>query len=105
MKKHKFGVNTANHYREAARAWSRWMARNGRWPANVLEAMPKIKGDTTPARKRAILSDVEFETLLRSTEAGPNRRNLSPEQRVWLYLIASQSGARAQELHSLKPSS
>jgi hypothetical protein len=30
MKKYEFGVNTANHYRATARAWSRWMALNGR---------------------------------------------------------------------------
>ena len=105
MKKHKFGVTTANKYAEAMRAWSRWMKKNNRWPVNILENMSKLKGDTSPKRRRAILSDAEFEKLLRSTKDGPDRRNLSSMQRVWLYLIASQSGARAQELHSLKPSS
>jgi integrase len=97
-------VTTANKYREAVRAWSRWMKKNGRWPVNVLEDMPKIKGDTSPSRRRAILTDQQFNTLLTKTRTGPSRRNLTGEQRVWLYLIASQTGLRAQELHSLTPS-
>jgi integrase len=64
--------------------------------------MPKIKGDTSLRRKRAILTDSEFETLLRVTKNGPDRRNLSGEMRYWLYLIASQTGIRAHELRSLK---
>ena len=105
MKQHGFGVVTANRYREAMRAWTRWMKKNGRWPGNVLEDMPKFKGDDTPTRKRAILTDEEFETLLSVTKDGPDRRRLSGEQRYWLYLIASQTGLRAQELNSLKPTS
>ena len=90
--RHKFGVATANRYREAMRAWTRWMKRNNRWPTNVLEDMPKIKGDTTNSRPRAILTDQAFEKLLRTTINGPERRNLTGEQRYWLYLIASQTG-------------
>lgn len=95
---------TANKYREALRAWSRWMKKNGRWPANLLEDMPKIKGDTTPARRRAILTDSQFNILLTKTRTAPPRRNLTGEQRFWLYLIASQTGLRAQELNSVAPS-
>ena len=67
--------------------------------------MGSLKATTTPARKRAILTDAEFEKLLGVTKDGPDRRRLSGEQRYWLYLIASQTGLRAQELDSLKPSS
>ncbi|WP_428307972.1 tyrosine-type recombinase/integrase [Lacipirellula sp.] len=98
-------VATANKYREAMRAWSRWMVKNGRWPNNPLEFMPKFKGDTTTSRRRAILTDDQFTILLTSTHQGPPRRNLTGEQRYWLYLLASQTGLRAQELHSLTPQS
>ena len=81
------------------------MRRNGRWPINVLENMKPFKGDTSSTRPRTILTDQEFETLLATTLAGPDRRNLTGEQRYWLYLVASQSGLRAQELNSLKPTS
>lgn len=53
--KHKLGVSTANNYRESLRAWTHWMKRNKRWPTNVLEDLPKIKGDTTNSRPRADL--------------------------------------------------
>jgi len=96
---------TANRYREAARAWSRWMALNGRWPENPLQYMAKFKGDVTPSRRRAILSDDQMTKLLTSVRREPARRNLSGESRFWLYLIASQSGLRAQELDSLTPRS
>ena len=98
-------VSTANKYREGLRAWSRWMKRHGRWPTNVLEEMPKFKGDTTTSRRRAILTDEQFAILLTATRNGPTRRNLTGEQRYWLYLLASQTGLRAQELHSLTPAS
>lgn len=94
---------TANKYREAMRAWSRWMLKNGRWPTNPLEFMPKFKGDTSVARRRAILTDEQFSELLVATRQGPDHRNLTGEQRYWLYLIASQTGCRAQEMHSLAP--
>jgi integrase len=98
-------VATANKYRECMRSWSRWMLKNGRWPNNPLEFMPKFKGDTTTSRRRAILTDEQFAILLASTRQGPPRRNLTGEQRYWLYLLASQTGLRAQELHSLTPQS
>lgn len=98
-------TTTSNRYREAARAWSRWMVKNGRWPSNPLEFMPRFKGDTTTSRRRAILTDGQFSNLLASTRQGPMRRNLTGGQRYWLYLIASQTGLRAQELHSLSPAS
>jgi integrase len=98
-------VATANKYRECMRSWSRWMLKNGRWPNNPLEFMPRFKGDVTSSRRRAILTDEQFAILLASTRQGPARRNLTGEQRYWLYLLASQTGLRAQELHSLTPQS
>ena len=81
------------------------MCRNDRWPTNPLQNMARFKGDDTNSRPRAILTDREFEQLLAATMLGKDRRNLSGEQRYWLYLLASQTGLRAQELNSLKPSS
>lgn len=81
---HQLSTITANKYREAMRAWSRWMKRHGRWPTNPLEDMGKIKGDTSSRRTRAILADKQFEELLRVTRLGPMRRRLSGEQRYWL---------------------
>lgn len=98
-------VTTANKYREALRGWSRWMRQHGRWARDPLENMPRIKGDTTPTRRRAILTDEQFQELIASTMEGPMRRNLFGEERAWLYLIASQTGLRASELDSLTPGS
>lgn len=98
-------TSTANKYLEAMRAWTHWMLLNGRWDRDPLAIIPKIKGDTSNSRPRAILSMGNFEKLLRVTREQPPRRNLSGEQRYWLYLIASQTGLRAQELHSLAPAS
>jgi integrase len=81
------------------------MKRNNRWPTNLLEDMPKFKGDDTPTRKRAILGDEEFEKLLSVTKIGPERRNLTGEQRYFAYLISAMTGLRAAEVNSLRPSS
>jgi integrase len=94
---------TANKYLEAVRAWTRWMLINHRWDRDPLATACKIKGDTSNTRPRTILSQEAFAQLLRVTRKQPNLRNLSGEQRYWLYLIASQTGLRAQELHSLTP--
>ncbi|MFT5528063.1 MAG: site-specific recombinase XerD [Pirellulaceae bacterium] len=100
-----FTTNTANKYLEAMRVWSHWMYKNKRWDNHVLARVEKIKGDTTNSRPRAILTDEQFEKLLKATRKGPTRRNLTGEQRYWLYLLASQTGLRAQELNSLTPES
>lgn len=96
---------TANKYLEALRAWTRWMMIHDRWDRDPLAKTGKIKGDTSNTRARTILSQEAFARLLRATRTQPTRRNLSGEQRYWLYLIASQTGLRAQELHSLTPAS
>ncbi len=96
-------TSTANKYLEAVRAWTRWLLMHERWDRDPLAAARRIKGDTSNTRPRTILSQEAFAKLLRVTRGQPNRRNLSGEQRYWLYLIASQTGLRAQELHSLTP--
>lgn len=98
-------VATKNKYREAMRAFSRWMYKCGRWPTNPLELLAKFKGDTSSTHRRAILTEQQFQSLLATTRSGPTRRNLTGEQRFWLYLLASQTGLRAQELDSLTPGS
>lgn len=96
---------TAGKYLEAMRSWSRWMLVNGRWQCDPLAIVQKMRGDTTNTRPRAILSQDDFQTLLRVTHSGPSRRNLTGPQRYWLYLTAAHTGLRAQELNSLSPGS
>ena len=98
-------VATANKYVEAMRAWTRWMMLNDRLDRDPLATVQKLRGDTTNTRPRAILSQEGFEKLLRVTKDQPARRNLTGQQRYWLYLIASQTGLRAHELNSLSPAS
>lgn len=98
-------TTTANRYREAMRAWTRWMKRNGRWETNLLEEMEKLKGDSTNSRPRERLTEDQLDKLIASTLNGPMRRNLFGPERAWLYLIASQTGLRASELASLSPNS
>lgn len=100
-------TNTADKYLSAFQSWTRWMEDNGRWNLDLLATSRKnrkIRGDTSNSRPRAILTQEEFEQLLRITKDLPSRRNLTGPQRYWLYLLASQTGLRAQELHSLSPS-
>ena len=96
-------IATANKYVEAARAWTRWMMFNGRWNCDPLAKLQKLRGDTSNSRPRAILSQRQLEQLIRITKSQPSRRNLTGEQRSWLYLTAAVTGLRAHELHSLAP--
>jgi len=98
-----FATATANRYLEAMRASTRWMFVHERWDRDSLALARKLKGDTSNSRPRAILSLERFEHLLRVTRQQPERRNLTGEQRHWLYLVSSQTGLRAQECHSLTP--
>jgi hypothetical protein len=93
-------ATTANNYREAMRAWSRWMKKNGRWPTNPLEDMPKIKGDTSNSRPRAILSDKQFEQLLRATRVNCTFRNSSVP---WSFSTLPDAVGRRCHRHRTRP--
>ena len=103
---HGFGVVTCNRYRRS----NEGMEHDG---CNATTAGQRIRCKTWPSSRvttrtldRGRFSrDQEFERLLATTMVSKDRRNLSGEQRYWLYLIATQTGLRAQELNSLKPTS
>lgn len=63
----------------------------------------KFKGDLANPRPRAILTPEQFEVLLHATREQLDRSNMTGLQKCWLYLVASQSALRAQELSALTP--
>ncbi len=98
---------TANRYLECAQSLTAWALHNKMWhhdPLDVPLSERRISGCTKNTRLRAILTKEEFEQLLSVTlKQSKTRKNLTAVQRYWLYLIASQTGLRCQELHLLCP--
>src|SRR5262245_41232100 len=67
--------------------------------------MAYLNAATESHRERRTLPHWEFDILLRAARTGKPLRNLQGTDRFMLYLVASHTGFRAQELASLTPDS
>ena len=93
---------TRNYYLQSTKQFCRWMVQDGRASESPLQHLRNKKTDRT--YRRALGPD-ELRTLLDHTQTAPERFKMTGEQRVVLYLLAVESGLRANELRSLTVSS
>ncbi|TWT65661.1 tyrosine-type recombinase/integrase [Crateriforma conspicua] len=87
------GSNTIANYIQPAKQFARWLSRTGRLPFNPLDVVRKPNPNSDRRRHRRMLLPAEWPWLREA--AGP---------RAVLYETAIQTGLRAGELRSLKPS-
>ena len=100
------GLQTSIHWTATIKAFTRWMFDDGRIPADPLARLKRPRGDMEPTFARRALEPDEFRRLLTTTQqSGRVFYGLDGESRAALYLLASVSGFRAQELASLVPAS
>jgi integrase len=102
------GPRSRNYYTAAVKAFTRWMVRNRRMPADPFAYLQLIRGKalfSDVRRNRRALTVAECAALLEKTEAGPERWGMSGAQRALLYRVALETGLRAGELYSLKAGS
>jgi integrase len=99
------GLATCNHYLTAAKGFTRWLVREQRLPADPLAHLARQDADTDIRRPRRALPESLFALFVEMTIAGKSFRGLSGADRLVLYTLAANTGFRASELASLKPSS
>ena len=101
----KISNRTSNYYLTALGGFCRWAAKQGRMPQSPIGLIAKANTELDEPRRRRVLSEKEFASLIKAADHGPSSHNLSGPDRAWLYLIAAYSGLRASELASLTPKS
>ena len=101
-----FATRTLQAHATAIKALSKWAWRDGRTTDYSLNALVKPGIDPSDRRRiRRPLSEAELRTLIETTRNAPTWRGVSGVDRSMLYLIASLTGFRRDELLSLTPAS
>jgi integrase len=96
-------AQTSNHYLQRIRSSSLWLVRHGRMPSNPLAPLAPVNVKTDRRHDRRVLTQEEFDALIRATRSAEPFRGLSGDDRAMLYLVATYTGLRAAELASLTP--
>ena len=94
-------IQTSNNYLRAIKSFVRWMVRNKRMVANLLEGLSMLNTRTDRRHDRRPLDENEFALLLQAAETGPPSVGLLGRDRAMLYLLAGWTGFRRGELGSL----
>ena len=95
---------TANHFRAAGRALSRWAVDQGRLRESPMRGTSGFNVEED-ASDRRILSDDEFDRTVRAAENGPVVFGMTGPLRAMAYRAAAGTGFRVNELRSLTPES
>jgi len=99
------GVETSNHYLVAMKEFSRWLVRNQRIGIDPLAHLSRLNPDVDVRRQRRALPEQQFSRFVEATAQGKPFRGLMGADRLVLYVLAAQTGFRANELASLEPAS
>jgi len=95
------GQRTFNYYLKSSKQFCRWMIKERRASApNPLEHLSCIKQTEKRLRRRA-LTLAEQRTLLEATQSGEAHHNMTGHERGLVYLLALQTGLRANEIRHL----
>ena len=98
-------TSSCNHYLVAMKMLLNWMVRDRRIAENPLRGMSKKNTASDRRHVRRALTADEFAKLLEATATGTTHHRLSPEERVMLYIVATYTGLRRNELASLTANS
>ena len=96
---------TANHYRAALRAFTRWAHDNGRLRDVPMRGVKGFNAEEDVRHARRSLSDDELSRLIRAAAVGPVRFGMSGPLRAMSYRLAAATGFRVAELRKLTPES
>jgi integrase len=98
-------VQSSNHFLSAVRQFIRWVVTNGFAVEDPLRVLRPLNPRMDRRLIRRAFEPDELRALLRATAIGPVRQGLTGSERVTLYVLAVESGLRANELRSLRASS
>ncbi|QDU62833.1 site-specific tyrosine recombinase XerC [Planctomycetes bacterium Pan216] len=94
-------VSTSNGYLSATKAFCRWMVLNKRMRDNPLAAMATKRADADRRLVRRPLEPDELQKLLTAARTGPKLLEISGPDREVIYLVATNTGFRRNEIASL----
>jgi integrase len=92
---------SSNHYLRAMKMFTRWLVRDRRASEDRLAYLSQLNIDVDRRRIRRPVSIDEFTRLLQAAEVGPTLQHLSGPDRAMLYIIASYTGFRRNEIGSV----
>jgi len=98
-------IQTSNFYLQAIKQFARWMVRDRRASSSPLSHLQGQNVALDRRHDRRALSVEELRWLLEATERGPERAGIRGAERRLVYLLAVETGLRANEIRSLKASS
>lgn len=94
-------VATCNHVLRACKMFTRWLVKDRRSPDNVLAHLEYQNTEPDRKRVRRPLSADDLAKLILTTAAGPEVQGLSGADRAALYVLATNTGFRRNEIGSL----
>jgi site-specific recombinase XerD len=102
----KFGVGTSNHHLVALKGFGNWLVKAERLPRNPFAHMTRLNAKVDVRVERRAMQSEELIRLIETTSESPKSfRGLIGKDRAMLYLLASTTGFRADELASLTAAS
>lgn len=96
---------TNNFYLQAIKQFCKWMVADRRTSRSPVDHLTGLNVRTDRRHDRRSLEPKEIKQLLETTNAEPNRFNMSGNERAFLYRLAIETGLRRNELKSLTVSS
>ena len=94
-------ARTVQAHLTAIKGFTRWLAREGKLPADPVASVSKPNPKTDRRRERRMLLPEEWDWLRSITADGGERYGMAPRERVLFYAVAIQTGLRSSELRSL----
>ena len=98
-------LQTCNHYRAAARAFSTWAWKNGRTRENFLRGVTGFNAKEDPRHDRRTIALDELRRLIDAAEHGPEVMGMSGPARSLCHRLAVGTGLRYEEIASITPES
>ncbi len=101
----KISKTTFNYYVRALRQFGKWLVDAGRIDKNPFHSLKKVTvTDADQVRVARTLTIGEIRKLISSTRKASDYRGISGYERSLIYLLANETGLRANEIRNLKVS-
>ena len=94
-------ISTRNHYLRAFKIFTRWLVEDRRTDYDPAGNISMMDPETDRRRVRRPLSPEEFARLLEAAGRGPVIEGMSGPDRAVLYIVASYTGYRRNEIGSV----
>ncbi len=95
-------IQSKNFYLKALKQFFNWMITDQRIGENPIAHLKTQNADTDRKKKRRALTADELKALIESTRKGLEHHGLTGLERSMLYILAVNTGFRAEEIASLR---